>query len=121
MDDVLVAWKVVIWVEIVKRDVIVVAGIITCRSAAQKIVIRLDNPEAQIKDKLWVQILLYYTQDVKNCVLLQTARAWVRNINENSSVNVRILLDSCSQKSYVTRRLEEQIGSTLNWKWNSSD
>ena len=43
---------------------------------------------------------LYFTQDIKNnCVLLQTARARVGNSNGESSCNVRILLDSCSQKS----------------------
>ena len=54
---------------------------------------------------------LYFTQDVKNkCVLLQTARAWVRNPNGINSCNVRILLDSCSQKSYVTMRLRNKLG-----------
>ena len=54
---------------------------------------------------------LYFTQDVKNnCVLLQTARAWVGNPNGNSSCNVRILLDSCSQKSYISTRLRNKLG-----------
>ncbi|KAL9976468.1 hypothetical protein ACROYT_G013775 [Oculina patagonica] len=54
---------------------------------------------------------LYFTQDVKNnCVLLQTARAIVRNPNGESSCNVRILLDSCSQKSYINTRLRSKLG-----------
>ena len=54
---------------------------------------------------------LYFTQDVENnCVLLQTARAWVGNPNGNSSCNVRILLDSCSQKSYISTRLRNKLG-----------
>ena len=54
---------------------------------------------------------LYFTQDVKNnCVLLQTARARVANPNqENHSCNVRILLDSCSQKSYISTRLRYKL------------
>ena len=54
---------------------------------------------------------LYFTQDVKNnCVLLQTARAIVRNPNGESSCNVKIMLDSCSQKSYINRRLGSKLG-----------
>lgn len=34
----------------------------------------------------------------------------MRNPNENSSFNVRILHDSCSHKSYVTRRLRNKLG-----------
>ena len=50
------------------------------------------------------------TQDIKNnCVLLQTAKASVRNPNEERSCNVRILLDSCSQKSYINRRLRNKL------------
>ena len=54
---------------------------------------------------------LYFTQDVKNnCVLLQTARAIIRNPNGESSCNVRIMLDSGSQKSYINRRLGSKLG-----------
>ena len=54
---------------------------------------------------------LYFTQNVKNnCVLLQTARAIVRNPNGESSCNVRIMLDSGSQKSYINRRLGSKLG-----------
>ena len=53
---------------------------------------------------------LYFTQDVKNnCVLLQTATASVRNPNGDSSCDVRILLDSCSQKSYISTRLRNKL------------
>ena len=53
---------------------------------------------------------LYFTQDIKNnCVLLQTARARVGNSNGESSCNVRILLDSCSQKSLISTRLKDKL------------
>lgn len=49
---------------------------------------------------------LYFTQDGKtNCVLLQTARAWVGN-----SCKLRILLDSCSQNSYISTQLRNILG-----------
>ena len=62
---------------------------------------------------------LYFTEDTKNnCVLLQTARASVRNsIKEERTCNVRILLDSCSQKSYI----KEQIMPIADWNRNSSN
>ena len=54
---------------------------------------------------------LYFTQDVKNnCVLLQTARVRVGNPNGESSCNVRVLLDSFSQKSYISMRLRDKLG-----------
>ena len=49
---------------------------------------------------------LYFTQDGKtNCVLLQTARAWVGN-----SYKLRMLLDSCSQNSYISTQLRNKLG-----------
>ncbi len=43
-------------------------------------------------------------------VLLQTARAKVHRVDrENAVCNVRLILDSCSQKSYVTRKLKERL------------
>ena len=53
---------------------------------------------------------LYFTQDVKNnCVLLQTARAKVGNPSGDVYCNVRILLDSCAQKSYISTRLRNEL------------
>ena len=53
---------------------------------------------------------LYFTQDVKNnCVLLQTARAKVGIPGGDVYVNVRILLDSCAQKSYISTRLRNEL------------
>ena len=53
---------------------------------------------------------LYFTQDIKtNCVLLQTARASVRNPSEERSCNLRILLDSWSQESYISTRLRNKL------------
>ena len=43
-------------------------------------------------------------------VLLQTARAKVHRVDsENERCNVRLTLNSCSQKSYVTRKLKERL------------
>ena len=53
---------------------------------------------------------LYFTQDVNNkCILLQTARANVRSPHGGNSRNVRILFDSCSQKSYISSRLRSKL------------
>ena len=53
---------------------------------------------------------LYFTQDVKNnCVLLQTARAKVGNPSGDVYFNVRILLDSCAQKSYISTRSRNEL------------
>ena len=53
---------------------------------------------------------LYFIQDVKNnCVLLQTARAKVGNPSGDVYCNVRILLDSCAQKSYISTRLRNEL------------
>ena len=54
---------------------------------------------------------LYFTQDVKNnSVLLQTARARVGNPNGGNSCHVRVLFDSCSQRSYISTRLRSKLG-----------
>ena len=54
---------------------------------------------------------LYFTQDVKNnSVLLQTARARVGNPNGENSCHVRVLFDSCSQRSYISTRLRSKLG-----------
>ena len=46
----------------------------------------------------------------KTAVLLQTARAKVHRVDsENEVCNLRLILDSCSQKSYVTRKLKERL------------
>ena len=54
---------------------------------------------------------LYYTQGCKNnCVLLQTAKAKVSTPNNvSNSCTVRLLFDSCSQKSYISTRLRNQL------------
>ena len=53
---------------------------------------------------------LYFTQDVNNkCILLQTARANARSPHGGNSCNVRILFDSCSQKSYISARLRSKL------------
>ena len=54
---------------------------------------------------------LYFTQDVKNnYVLLQTARAGVGSPNGENSYHVRVLFDSCSQRSYISTRLRSKLG-----------
>ena len=54
---------------------------------------------------------LYLTQDVKNnSVLLQTARARIGNPNGEHSCHVRVLFDSCSQRSYISTRLRSKLG-----------
>ena len=54
---------------------------------------------------------LYFTQGSKNnCVLLQTAKAKVSTPNNvSNSCTVRLLFDSCSQKSYISTRLTNQF------------
>ena len=54
---------------------------------------------------------LYVDQDSKNnYVLLQTARAKIYAPNNvNNSCTVRLLLDSCSQKSYIRSSLRKQL------------
>ena len=56
-------------------------------------------------------INLYFTQGSKNnCVLLQTAKAKVSTPNNvSNSCTVRLLFDSCSQKSYISTRLTNQL------------
>ena len=58
-----------------------------------------------------VSTSLLTTRDDRNVsVLLQTARATVHKVDDdNQSCNVRIILDTCSQKSYVTKRLREKL------------
>ena len=52
---------------------------------------------------------LYLSKDVKtHTTLLQTAEAEVQKVgNPFEKCNVRVILDSCSQKSYITTRLRE--------------
>ena len=52
---------------------------------------------------------LYLSQDVEHhATLLQTAEADVQKVgNPFEKCNVRVMLDSCSQKSYITTRLRE--------------
>ena len=46
----------------------------------------------------------------KNSVLLQSARAVITDPNNPSlEVNVRVLLDSCSQRSYISQRLRDVL------------
>ena len=54
---------------------------------------------------------LYFTRNMSNeHILLQTARAKVHSPrSDSSSQQVRILFDSCSQKSYITTRLRKKL------------
>ena len=62
-------------------------------------------PNAQVSTNL------YISQDVNNhATLLQTAKAEVHKVdNPFEKCNVRVILDSCSQKSYITTRLRERL------------
>ena len=96
-------------VKIVQLDVIVVAGNIiylcaACRNNRCNLQTRGATQEKTVSTNL------YFTQDVKNnCVLLQTARAKVGNPSGDVYCNVRILLDSCAQKSYISTRLKNEL------------
>ena len=54
---------------------------------------------------------LYTSQHISNqTTLLQTARAQVHKVeNPFECCNVRVILDSCSQKSYITTRLRDRL------------
>ncbi len=54
---------------------------------------------------------LFTVQDAKNAaVLLPTAKATVHEAsNESNSCNIRIVLDSCSQKFYVSSRVRYKL------------
>ena len=47
--------------------------------------------------------------DSKNSVLLQTAQAKVSGIDNGISKKVRVILDSCSQRSYVSSQLKDLL------------
>ena len=49
-----------------------------------------------------------------NQVLMQTATVTVRNTKDNSSVSVRLILDSGSQRSYITESLAKGLQLTLD-------
>ena len=54
--------------------------------------------------------LYTYTDAKSNVTLLQTAQAYVhKNENPNNLQKVRVILDSCSQKSYVTTKLRDRL------------
>ena len=63
------------------------------------------------KGNLTVSTNLYFTRNMSNeHILLQTARAEVHSPrSDSSSQQVRILFDSCSQKSYITTRLRNKL------------
>ena len=54
---------------------------------------------------------LYTSQHINNqTTLLQTARAQVHKVeNPSECCNVRVILDACSQKSYITTRLRDRL------------
>ena len=54
---------------------------------------------------------LYTSHDsLSNATLLQTAKTEVHSINDQANrCNVRVILDSCSQKTYVTARLKDKL------------
>ena len=62
-------------------------------------------PNAQVSTNL------YISQDLNNhATLLQTAKAEVHKVdNPSEKCNVRVILDSCSQKSYITTRLRDRL------------
>ncbi len=43
------------------------------------------------------------------CVLMQTAKAEIKNPNSSSSAEVRLLLDSGSQRTYITENLADRL------------
>ena len=49
-----------------------------------------------------------------NQVLMQTATVTVRNTKDNSSVSVHLILDSGSQRSYITESLAKGLQLTLD-------
>ena len=49
-----------------------------------------------------------------NQVLMQTAIVTVKNRKHNSSASVRLVLDSGSQKSYITEKLSKVLKLTLD-------
>ncbi len=65
--------------------------------------------ESSITNKLCV-LTCILLKLLRITVLLQTAKAIVRNPNGESSCYTRILLDSCSQKSYINMRLKSKLG-----------
>ena len=48
-----------------------------------------------------------------NQVLMQTATVTVKNRKHNSSASVRLVLDSGSQRSYITEKLAKVLKLTL--------
>ena len=81
-----------------------------CGSQPDRIT-RTVNQQQSGPEQPPVSTSLLTTRDDRNVsVLLQTAKAVVHRVDDdNQSCNVRIILDSCSQKSYVTKRLREQL------------
>ena len=49
-----------------------------------------------------------------NQVLMQTATVTVKNRKHNSSASVRLVLDSGSQRSYITEKLAKVLKLTLD-------
>ena len=56
------------------------------------------------------KLKMYHVDQYRGSVLLQTATAEVvRPDNDSNPLNVRLILDSCSQKSYVTQAVKEKL------------
>ena len=70
-----------------------------------------QQQSARVAQQPPVSTSLLTTRDDNNVsVLLQTAKATVHRVDDdNQSCNVRIILDSCSQKSYITKRVREKL------------
>ena len=67
-----------------------------------------DTRQVEVQTRS-VSTNLYLSQGERNqATLLQTAKAQVHEIR-NPSNKVRVILDSCSQKSYVTTRLRDKL------------
>ena len=72
---------------------------------------KTGNAEKDPTVSTTVNVNLHFTQGSKNnCVLLQTAKAKVSTPNNvSNSCTVRLLSGSCSQKSYISTRLRNQL------------
>lgn len=74
-----------------------------------------------IQVHLWqIRIVVLHAANVEkamlasgNQVLMQTATSMVKDVSGNSSISVRIILDSGSQRTYITEKLAERLNLKL--------
>ena len=51
----------------------------------------------------------YYGESIENVVFLKTALATISSTNESKGNKARILLDDCSQRSYIKKDLRDKL------------